>query len=217
MEKVVLKDWTLQSERFGMFPASVPGDISADLQACGAIPDPFYADNVLHCREHLKLPFTYACTFALGREALSHAAAVLVLEGVDLFAEVYLNGTLLGKTENMFLAYEFPCKELLREGKNELRVRMLPVYDFLDESSSVKALFHGKGIALRTTDSALYTTLSNRIQRENLNVLYLQLSHYESYFSATEQAQMVEDFYYYTNLFGMNANREGGSLEGLFD
>lgn len=70
---------------------------------------------------------------------------------------------------------------------------------------------------LRTTDSALYTTLSNRIQRENLNVLYLQLSHYESYFSATEQAQMVEDFYYYANLFGMNANRENGSLEGLFD
>ena len=48
-------------------------------------------------------------------------------------------------------------------------------------------------------------------------MLYLQLSHYESYFSATEQAQMVEDFYYYANLFGMNANRENGSLEGLFD
>lgn len=70
---------------------------------------------------------------------------------------------------------------------------------------------------LRTTDSALYTTLSNRIQRENLDVLYLQLTHYESYFSATEQAEMVEDFYYYANLFGMDANRENGSLEGLFD
>lgn len=149
MEKVFLKNWTLQSERFGTFPASVPGDISADLHAHGAIPDPFYADNVLHCRGHLKQPFTYACTFALGREALSHAAAVLVLEGVDLFAEVYLNGALLGKTENMFLAYEFPCKELLREGENELRVRMLPVYDFQDANSPVKALFHGKGIALR--------------------------------------------------------------------
>lgn len=104
---------------------------------------------MLHCRGHLKQPFTYACTFALGREALSHAAAVLVLEGVDLFAEVYLNGALLGKTENMFLAYEFPCKELLREGENELRVRMLPVYDFQDANSPVRALFHGKGIALR--------------------------------------------------------------------
>ena len=46
MGKVFLKNWTLQSERFGTFPASVPGDISADLHAHGAIPDPFYADNI---------------------------------------------------------------------------------------------------------------------------------------------------------------------------
>ncbi len=70
---------------------------------------------------------------------------------------------------------------------------------------------------LKNTDAALYSTLSDRIQRENLDVLYLQLSHYQSYFSATELAEMKEAFNHYTARFGMNAVREGGTLEGLFD
>ena len=71
--------------------------------------------------------------------------------------------------------------------------------------------------SLRESDADLYQTLENRLQKERLNVLYLQLTHYQSYFSSAELEEMKSDFSYYTTLFGMDASRENGSLEGLFD
>ena len=148
MKKVFLRDWTLRNDRYGTFAASVPGDIGTDLYAAGAIPDPFYADNVLHYREHLSLPFTYTANFTLRREDTAHPCVRLVLEGVDLFSEAVLNGVPLGRTENMFLAYAFDCTGLLREGENTLEVRMQPVCSRADVDG-LPALFHKKGIALR--------------------------------------------------------------------
>lgn len=70
---------------------------------------------------------------------------------------------------------------------------------------------------LRTKDAELYQKIKNRIMKENISVLYLKLSHHSSYYSDEVVAQMKADFKYYTNLFGVNATREGGSLDGLFD
>lgn len=70
---------------------------------------------------------------------------------------------------------------------------------------------------LKATDIELYEKVKNRIMKENISVLFLKLSHHSSYYSDEEVAQMKADFKYYTNLFGVNATREGGSLDGLFD
>ena len=70
---------------------------------------------------------------------------------------------------------------------------------------------------IQATDAALYTKLKNRIMKENISVLFLKLSHHSSYYSGEEVAQMKADFNYYTTMFGVNATRENGSLDGLFD
>ena len=46
----------------------------------------------------------------------------LNFEGLDTYADIYLNGSLLERTGNMFVGYELPVKEVLREGENRLQV-----------------------------------------------------------------------------------------------
>ncbi|MBQ8725715.1 MAG: DUF4838 domain-containing protein [Clostridia bacterium] len=70
---------------------------------------------------------------------------------------------------------------------------------------------------LKSEDVDLYEKIKNRIMKENVSVLYLKLSHHSSFYSNEQIEQMKADFKYYTNLFGINATREGGSLDGLFD
>lgn len=149
MKRLYLSEWRIENSEYGTFPAAVPGDISLDLYANGIIPDPFYADNILKYRSHLRKEFIYSTELFVASSDLESGKIKLIFEGIDTFSEIYLNGTLLGKTENMFLAYEFSCKEFLREGKNELKVKMFSVYDRISEDESLKALFHGNGIRVR--------------------------------------------------------------------
>ena len=55
-------------------------------------------------------------------EQLSRDAAMMVFEGLDTYANVYLNGALLLKADNMFLGYSIPVKEVLRKGENKLHI-----------------------------------------------------------------------------------------------
>lgn len=48
---------------------------------------------------------------------------VLIFEGLDVYAQVYLNGQKLGECDDMFIPWEFPVAGLLREGVNRLEVR----------------------------------------------------------------------------------------------
>lgn len=70
---------------------------------------------------------------------------------------------------------------------------------------------------LKATDAELYTKVKNRIMKENISVLFLKLTHHSSYYSTAEVVQMKADFKHYTTLFGVNAVREGGNLDGLFE
>ncbi len=51
---------------------------------------------------------------------------VLIFEGLDVYAQVYLNGQKLGECDDMFIPWEFPVAGLLREGVNRLEVRFIP-------------------------------------------------------------------------------------------
>ena len=69
---------------------------------------------------------------------------------------------------------------------------------------------------LEATDNALYTTLKNRIQKENLSVIYLKKSMYGDYCSETELLEMKEIWEYYTTYFGIDKGGEGLDLANLF-
>ena len=117
----------------------VPGDLLTDLQRAGALPDPLYENtfDAYDASGKVATPFweranvTYTTVFALDARIRALAAGgevLLVLDGVKMAAEVFLNGASLGVTADQFLRMTAPVAALLRPGgaANELRVVFLP-------------------------------------------------------------------------------------------
>ena len=115
------------------YNATVPGNIHDDLLANELIPDPFYGDNEKLVQWVSDSVWEYRVLFDRncgGKETFSHNE--LVFEGLDTYAEVYLNGKRLTATSgdsltiNMFRTWRFPLPDDLKETDNELIVRFLP-------------------------------------------------------------------------------------------
>ena len=103
--------------------ATVPGNFELDLFRAGMIEDPFYSTNILRLQEFENRHLFYTLRFNT-TQSIS-GTPYLRFDGIDTIAYIYLNGSLIGYTENMFLSYQFPCSNL-KETNNELIVHILP-------------------------------------------------------------------------------------------
>ncbi len=103
-------------------PATVPGGVHTDLLALGKIPDPFVADNEFKVMWVAENDWEYRYDFTVHDDLLAEKNIVLVCDGLDTIADIYLNGTYLGHAENMFRSWEWDVKDLLRTGANELHI-----------------------------------------------------------------------------------------------
>ena len=98
-------------------PAIVPGGVHTDLLAAGAIPDPFVGDNEKRVMWVGERDWEYRRTFTVDPALLAEAQVILVCDGLDTLAAVWLNGELLGNTANMFCAVRWPVREPLAAGR----------------------------------------------------------------------------------------------------
>ena len=114
----------VRQEREGWIPARVPGEIHLDLIRAGQMPEPAVGANMPKCRWPETKSWWYRTTFELGATFLRHERQRLVFDGVDLYAQVFVNGKLAGETANAFVLAEFDVKPFLQAGRNELVVRL---------------------------------------------------------------------------------------------
>lgn len=103
--------------------AEVPGTVHQDLLAHDKLPDPFYGMNEEKIQWVEKEDWLYRTSFVLSEEEMSAEGVFLVFEGLDTYADVFLNGALLLKTDNMFVGYRKPVKSVLKKGENKLVIR----------------------------------------------------------------------------------------------
>lgn len=103
-------------------PAQVPGGVHTDLLTLGRIPDPFDRDNELDVLWVAESDWEYRRRFTPEPGLLSHEHTLLVFEGLDTLADVYLNGRQLGSSDNMFIRYEWNVSGLLQPGENEILI-----------------------------------------------------------------------------------------------
>ena len=104
------------------YPAEVPGVVQTDLLRQGLIPDFMWGSNIDSVQWIENEDWTYKRNLFVDDTLLRHGHLDLVFKGLDTFAEVYVNDSLLGKADNMFRTWEWPVKALLRKGANELKV-----------------------------------------------------------------------------------------------
>ena len=101
--------------------ASVPGTVHQDLISAGHIPDPNFGLNEGGVQWVGETDWLYRLEF--NAPALDDGQqADLCFDGLDTFAQVWLNGELILESENMFVPRRVSVAGKLREGTNELRV-----------------------------------------------------------------------------------------------
>jgi beta-mannosidase len=105
------------------YPASIPGCVHTDLLKNGLIEEPFYRDNEKKLQWIGKTDWEYRTTFNLTAEELKHKNVEFVFEGLDTYADVFLNDEQLISTNNMFRAWRVNAKRLAKLGSNTLRIR----------------------------------------------------------------------------------------------
>ena len=105
-------------------PAMVPGNVELDMLAAGRIEEPSVGNRIYACMAHETYEWWYSRTFS--SPALRPGQrAELVFEGVDCLGTVWLNGALVGSTDNMLIAHRFDVTDVLSaKGDNKLVVRL---------------------------------------------------------------------------------------------
>ena len=117
------REWKFrQAGQNEWLPATVPGCVHTDLLENGKIPDPFISMNEKEVMWVEKADWEYSTTFDLSTSDLKYDHIALEFEGLDTYADVYVNDSLVLKADNMFISWETPVKDVLRKGANELRI-----------------------------------------------------------------------------------------------
>lgn len=105
---------------------SVPGDVHTELMRYGVILDPAVGTNDVQTLWVERQVWVYQTRFSLGREELSASALELLFEGLDTYADVYVNGSLCGHCENMLVEHRLDAKPFVSEGENRLDIVFWP-------------------------------------------------------------------------------------------
>lgn len=144
-------EWSIENEKYGKFPARVPGDITDDLHRANVIPDPLFGLNFKGVKDILERSWDYSVKFVVSEEDLSFLRAELKFNGIDTFSEVFLNNNKIGETDSMFVPFSFDVKKLLKIGENELYVRMKSPYKVYESVRNDKymSIFHPNRVFFR--------------------------------------------------------------------
>ncbi|NTW24387.1 MAG: glycoside hydrolase family 2 protein, partial [Lentimicrobium sp.] len=123
MQKSINTNWQFrQSATNEWMPASVPGTVHTDLMAAGKIEDPYYRLNERGVQWIDKVDWEYKTTFNVSSAELNRQNIRLVFEGLDTWADVYVNDVKLLMADNMFITWTVDVKKHLRQGQNEIRI-----------------------------------------------------------------------------------------------
>jgi len=103
--------------------AHVPGVVHLDLLRHEMIPDPFFRLNEKKVAWVEEREWWYRKEFEASSELISKEKIQPLFQGLDTFATIWLNGKRLGQTDNMFIAWKFDAKGIVKEGRNVLAVK----------------------------------------------------------------------------------------------
>ena len=104
-------------------PYTVPGDVHTPLIEAGLIPEPLYGLNSEECRWVEDNEFWCERRFTLKEQDIRNVME-LTFHGLDLTADVYLNGQYIGRHNNAFVEIAWNVREQLHAGENTLLVRI---------------------------------------------------------------------------------------------
>ncbi|MBL6878014.1 MAG: glycoside hydrolase family 2 protein [Flavobacteriaceae bacterium] len=121
----ISENWTFKNNIDSVWlEASVPGDVHTDLLKNGLIEDPFYRLNEHDLQWIDKTDWEYKTEFDLSQKDLNSHSLALEFQGIDTYSSIYLNDSLIGTTDNMFIGKTVDIKNFAKLGKNKLYIKL---------------------------------------------------------------------------------------------
>ena len=100
----------------------VPGSVISGLYAAGRIEHPYYRENEYETRDLFWEDYEFTRHFEVDGDLLAQKELSLVCKGLDTLTHIYMNGKELAATNNMHCTYQFPIKDYVHQGENEIRI-----------------------------------------------------------------------------------------------
>jgi beta-mannosidase len=127
--KEINKDWKFrQAGTIEWYGASVPGCVHTDLINNKKIDDPNYRVNEKKLQWIGEKDWEYRTEFTVDASTLQKDNVNMVFKGLDTYADVYLNDSLILRTNNMHREWVKDCKSVLLPGKNTLRIYFSSIF-----------------------------------------------------------------------------------------
>lgn len=157
--------------------ASVPGSIYRDLMKAGIIEDVYFDTNSLSAEWVAGRWWTYRTDFTVEKAQLAKPL-ILRFGGIDYSAQIYINGSKVGRHEGMYIPFEKRINEFVKEGENTLVcvLEHAPICDpqpgYTSKTRYLKARFNYKwDFAARVIDLGIYAPVT-LTQYESARVMH---------------------------------------------
>lgn len=123
VEQSLNEGWVLEGDTLDIsMQVSVPSVVQQSLFEAGIIPHPYLGtveNDLLWISDH---PWKYTLHFTADKDLLDKDAVELVFEGIDIYADVTLNGCQMLSADNMFREWKLDVKSVLKAEDNVLEV-----------------------------------------------------------------------------------------------
>ena len=119
--------WNLKTDTLSIdLQVDIPSIVQADLYKNGLIPHPYLGkveQDLQWIPQHI---WDYSLKFDVDNKVFEKDNIDLIFNGLDTYADVWLNGEKILHSDNMFVKYQKEVKNLLKKHNNELKVRFYP-------------------------------------------------------------------------------------------
>lgn len=133
------KNWQFKNQKENKwYKAMVPGTVHTDLLNNKLIPDPYYSDNESKLQWIDKADWEYKTVFNVDAQTFSKKNIELVFDGLDTYADVYLNGKLILLADNMFRGWTVDVKPIIKRANNVLLIKFASAQNKVDSIAKSK-------------------------------------------------------------------------------
>jgi beta-mannosidase len=133
------KNWQFKNQKESKwYKATVPGTVHTDLLNNKLIPDPFYRDNESKLQWIDKADWEYKTVFNVDVQTFAKKNIELVFDGLDTYADVFLNGKLILQADNMFRGWTVDVKPLIKRTNNVLLIKFASAQNKVDSIAKAR-------------------------------------------------------------------------------
>ena len=169
---------------------TVPGNFELDMMREGLIPDLFYDVNTLEAQRLENRHLWYSTTFNFDGDPTENP--YFIFEGVDTYADYFLNGEYIGSSDNMLVEHEFSAWSI-KKGENELTVHIHPTMIAAREQTYEAGIFACQTV----TTASVAVRKAAHMYGWDIMPRIISGGIWKSVHLVTDKEDMIEELYIY--------------------